>query len=293
MPRTTNRAAVIGGIAIAAFVLAGCTNTTTPDSETEENPMANELTPAEIVSTATTAVFGERDLSAIDEYFGPTYTQHSTLAADGLEGLRTLAGSLPDNFRYEPARLLAEGELVVTQGTYYGFGPDALTGYDVWRVEDGKIVEHWDSLTPVVGETASGRSQTDGPTEVTDLDKTAENKQLVTDFAEQVLVGGDYSLLTDYISTEQYDQHNPEAADGLAAFGAAVEQWAAEGKTLDYKKVHQVIAQGNFVFTRAEGNFGVPSIYNDLWRVQDGKIVEHWDVVIPVPTERPHTNGVF
>ncbi len=255
--------------------------------------MSDDQTPAEIVTAATTAVFGDRDLSAIDDYFGPTYTQHSTLATDGVEGLRALAGSLGDDFRYEPARLIADGDLVMTQGTYFGFGPDPLTGYDVWRVEDGKIVEHWDSLTPVVTETVSGRSQTDGPTEVTDLDKTTQNKELVTAFAEKVLVGADYSLLTDYISTEQYDQHNPEAADGLAGFGAAVEKWAADGKNLAYKQVHQVIAQGNFVFTRSEGDFGVPSIYNDLWRVQDGKIVEHWDVVIPVPADLPHSNGVF
>ncbi|MGV2984328.1 nuclear transport factor 2 family protein [Microbacterium sp. AGC85] len=255
--------------------------------------MATELTPAETVTAATTAVFAERDLSAINEYFGPTYIQHSTLATDGIEGLRALAGSLGDEFRYEPVRLIADGDVVVTQGTYYGFGPDPLTGYDVWRVADGKIVEHWDSLTPVVADSVSGRTQTDGATEITNLDRTAANKQLVTDFADKVLVGADYSLLTDYISTEQYDQHNPEAADGLAGFGAAVEQWGAEGKSLAYKKVHQVIAQGNFVFTRAEGDFGVPSIYNDLWRIEDGKIVEHWDVVIPVPAELPHDNGAF
>ena len=108
-----------------------------------------------------------------------------------------------------------------------------------------------------------------------------------------MLIGADYSLLTEYISTEQYAQHNPEAADGLAGFGTAVENWAAEGKTLAYKKVHQVIAQGDFVFVRSEGDFGVPSIYNDLWRIEDGKMVEHWDVVIPVPATLPHSNGAF
>ncbi|WP_139418202.1 nuclear transport factor 2 family protein [Agromyces laixinhei] len=251
-----------------------------------------QLTPVETLAAATTAAFGDRDVAAIDTYFGP-YTQHSTLAGDGIDGLKGLVSSLTDDFRYEPARTIADGNLVVTQGTYYGFGPAPLTGFDVWRVEDGKIVEHWDSLTPVVTNTVSGRTQTDGPTQITDLDKTAANKALVTEFADVVLVGADYSKLADFISTEQYDQHNPEAADGLAGFGAAVENWGVQGKTLAYKKVHQVIAEGDFVFTRAEGDFGVPSIYNDLWRVKDGKIVEHWDVVIPVPATLPHDNGVF
>ncbi len=293
MRHTNRRASVIAALTLTAVALAGCTATSSAPTPSEETTVSNASTPAEIVTSATTALFGDRDLSAIDTYFGPTYTQHSTLATDGTEGLEALVSSLTDDFRYEPARTIAEGNLVVTQGTYFGFGPDPLTGFDVWCVDNGKIVEHWDSLTPVVTDTVSGRSQTDGPTEITDLDKTAENKRLVTDFADKVLVGADYSLLTDYISTETYDQHNVEAADGLAGFGAAVEAWAAEGKTLAYKTIHQVIAEGDFVFTRAEGDFGVPSIYNDLWRVQDGKIVEHWDVVIPVPAELPHDNGVF
>lgn len=44
------------------------------------------------------------------------------------------------------------------------------------------------------------------------------------------------------------------------------------------------MAEGDFVFTRAEGEFGGEVIYNDLWRVQDGKIAEHWDVIAPIPS---------
>ena len=247
----------------------------------------------DVVIAATTKLFGEQDLTAIEVYFGSTYTQHSTLAADGLDGLRALAGNLPEGLRYEPVRAIAEGDLVVTHGIYHGFGPDPLVGYDVWRVTDGKIVEHWDALAPVVAQTASGRSQTDGPTEPSDLDKTTANKALVAEWVAKVLVGADYSVLTDYVSTEGYAQHNPEAADGLDGFGAAAAQWAQDGKPLVYTAVHQVIAEGDFVFTRSEGTFGGPAIYSDLWRVADSKIVEHWDVVAAIPAELPHTNGVF
>jgi predicted SnoaL-like aldol condensation-catalyzing enzyme len=247
----------------------------------------------DVVVTAASQLFIERDPTALDRYFGPTYRQHSTLAPDGLEALRALATNLPEGFSYEPVRAFAEGDIVVTHGIYNGFGPVPVVAFDVWRVENDRIVEHWDSLTPVIETTASGRSQTDGPTEATDLDKTAENKGLVLDWADKVLIGADYSVLTDYVSTETYLQHNPEVADGLDGFGAAAAVWGAEGKLLVYKKIHHVVAQGNFVFTRAEGDFGVPVVYNDLWRVEGGKIVEHWDVIAPVPAELPHTNGVF
>lgn len=245
------------------------------------------------VLTAATALFLEQDPSAVDTHFGPVYIQHSTLAADGLEGLRGLAGNLPADFGYELVRTIAEGDLVVLHGIYTGFGPAPLVAFDVFRAEGDRVVEHWDSLAPAVTETASGRSQTDGQTEPTDLENTARNKAIIAEFAEKVLIGADYSVLTDYISTEAYAQHNPEAADGLEGFSAAAAAWGAEGKLLAYKKVHQIIAEGDFVFTRAEGEFGVPAIYNDLWRLESGKIVEHWDVIAPIPAELPHTNGVF
>ena len=247
----------------------------------------------DLIVAATTKLFGRQDLTAIDEYFGPGYIQHSTLAADGLDGLRALAGHLPGGFRYEPVRAIGEGDLVVTHGIYHGCGADPLVGFGVWRVAEGRIVEHWDALAPVVAQTASGRSQTDGPTEPTDLGKTATNKELVTEWVQRVLIGQDYSVLTDYVSTESYRQHNPEAADGLDGFGAAAARWAQDGKPLVYTAVHQIIAEGDFVFTRSEGTFGVPAIYCDLWRVENGRIAEHWDVVAPIPADLPHGNGVF
>ncbi|QJS99814.1 SnoaL-like domain-containing protein [Streptomyces asoensis] len=245
------------------------------------------------VLQAATELFGDKDPSAVDRWVAADYTQHSSLAADGPEALRGLVAGLGPDFRYEGARVIADGDLVALHGTYHGFGPDPLVGFDVFRVADGRLAEHWDALTPYVKDTVSGRSQTDGPTEATDADRTDANRALVIEFAEKVLVGADYSVLTDYISTETYHQHNTEAADGLDGFGAAAARWAEQGKNLVYTKVHRVIAEGDLVLTQSEGEFGVPVAYYDLFRVADGKIVEHWDVIAPVPAELPHANGLF
>lgn len=247
----------------------------------------------DLVIAATTALFADKDLSAIESYFAVDYTQHSQIAADGPEGLRVLAGNLPEGFRYEPVRAIADGDLVLTHGIYHGFAEVPLVAFDLFRVSDGKIVEHWDALTPWAETTASGRTQTDGAHEVTVPAETAASKALVAEFAQKVLIGADYSLLTDFISTEAYLQHNPEAGDGLDGFGAAAGAWAEAGKPLVYTKVHQIVAEGEFVFTRSEGTFGVLVSYNDLWRVQDGKIVEHWDVIEEIKQDLPHDNGVF
>lgn len=261
------------------------------DTATGQSPRVDDA--RHIVTRATGQLFGDKDPSAVDRWVSSNYRQHSSLAADGPDALRELVHSLPAEFSYEPARVIADGDLVALHGTYLGFGPAPLIAFDLFRVEDGKLAEHWDGLTAAVEQTVSGRSQVDGPT-ATDPDADTESSRaLVTNFADQVLVGADYSVLTTFISTSTYDQHNPEAGDGLAGFGEAVGRWASDGKNLDYRKVHHVIADGDFVLVHSEGVFGVAVAFWDLFRVADGKIVEHWDVVAPVPEQLPHSNGIF
>lgn len=116
------------------------------------------MTAFDLVTTAIGKLFTDRNIAAADDYFAPTYIQHSTLAADGIDGLKTLVSNLPDGFRYDGARIIADDRFVVLHGIYHGFGDTPLVAFDIFRVADGKIVEHWDALTPEVAETASGRS---------------------------------------------------------------------------------------------------------------------------------------
>ncbi|MGD3112834.1 nuclear transport factor 2 family protein [Streptomyces sp. YGL11-2] len=247
----------------------------------------------DLVLKAVGELFGDKDTSAVDRWVSSTFKQHSALAADGPEGLRGLVSSLPADFRYEGARVIADGDLVALHGIYHGFGSAPLVAFDIFRVENGRLAEHWDALTPVVKETVSGRSQTDGPAQVSDLGSTEANRKVVAEYADKVLKGAEYSVATDYTSTETYLQHNPEAGDGLDGFGVAAAKWAAQGKNVVYKTIYKVIAEGNFVLVQADGEFGGPVAYYDLFRLADGKIVEHWDVIQGIPAELPHENGLF
>ena len=248
----------------------------------------------ELVLQAVTELFGDRDPSAVDRWVAPTYRQHSALAADGPDALRQLVVGLPDNFRYEQVRVLADGDLVALHGVYHGFGPEALVAFDIFRVEDGKLAEHWDALQPQVAVTVSGRSQTDGPTEVTSLDQTEPSRKIVLDFVETILQNGQVDRITNFVSTEQYEQHNPGIGDGLDGLGSALAAWAEQGITMTYTAVHRSVAEGEFVLTQSEGLLaGEPTAFYDLFRVGTGGIVEHWDVMTAIPETLPHNNGLF
>ena len=132
---------------------------------------------------------------------------------------------------------------------------------------------------------------------VAEKEKTAANKQVVTDFIEKVLLGHEMDKLTTYINPTNYVQHNPAVADGLDGFGAAMKYFAENGLVMEYTKLHKVLGEGNFVLAMSEGKFGKGenTAFYDLFRLEDGKIVEHWDVIqaIPPQSEWKSTNGKF
>lgn len=233
-----------------------------------------------------TETLGKGNPDAVDKYFGPEYIQHNPDVPSGTEALKDLISSLASsgNFKANFARVIADGDIVAFHGRYEGFGPKPMIAFDVFRLEKGKIVEHWDNLIEEQPVNPSGRSQIDGETEITDLDKTAENKAKVLEFVTKSLIKHEEIDITQYISPVTYIQHNPMVADGLEGFGAFMGEMAKKGVTMEYSKVHKVIGEGNFVLTMSEGAFGgEPQAFYDLFRLADGLIVEHWDVIAPMP----------
>ena len=152
--------------------------------------------------------------------------------------------------------------------------------FDIFRFEDGLIAEHWDNLADKAQANPSGHTQIDGDNEIKDLDKTEINRELVKNFLYDVMQGNHPEKTPDYFEGDTYIQHNTVIADGLSGLGAALESLGKQGIKMIYDKVHQVLAHGNFVLAVSEGTFGgAPTSYYDLWRVEDGKIMEHWDVM--------------
>ena len=158
-------------------------------------------------------------------------------------------------------------------------------------------MEHWDNLQETPKQpNPSGHTMTDGPIEATDVEKTDANKQLVRDFVEHIFVDVDLDKFSNYFDGNKYIQHNPHRTDGASALGDKLREAARHGTPLKLDKIHRVLGEGNFVLTVSEGQFaGKHTAFYDLWRVENGKIAEHWDTVeaIPEKEEWKNSNGKF
>ncbi len=273
--------------AVAAALLA---TSVVADEETSIKPIVGKFLGAVL----------EGDVDTIREVANADYIQHNPFVPTGLDPFIELLPVLAEaGTTAENVRMFEDGNYVFMHNIWRNaapFGGDELVSFDIIRVdENGKVAEHWDALQPLVAETASGRSQTDGPTEVTDLDKTEENKALAVALVEDVLMGKNPEKITEYISAENYAQHNPYIKDGLSGIVEAVEALSAQDNMFQYTEIHAVLGEGNFVLTVSEGQWnGTTNAFYDLFRMEDGMIVEHWDVIQPVPTEGlANTNGMF
>ncbi|MDX8553397.1 nuclear transport factor 2 family protein [Tenacibaculum sp. 1B UA] len=230
-------------------------------------------------------------------YINPhKYIQHNLGVADGLAGFGALLQQLPPNSaKVNTVRAFEDGNFVFTQTDYNFFGPKI--GFDIFRFENGKIVEHWDNLQETsANPNPSGNTMIDGAIEIKDIDKTEENKTLVKNFVNDILVNGKMEKLAGYFDGDNYIQHNPNIANGLSGLGKALEYMASQGITMKYDKVHKVLGEGNFVLTVSEGSFAnKPTSFYDLFRVENGKIAEHWDVMetIAPKDESKNNNGKF
>ena len=229
-------------------------------------------------------------------YINPNkYIQHNLSAADGLAGFGALLQQLPPNSaRVNTERVFQDGDFIFSHTDYNFFG--AKIGFDIFRFEDGKIVEHWDNLQETAKPNPSGHTMIDGTTAVKDTDKTQANKTLVKNLVEDILVNGRMEKLAGYFDGDNYIQHNPLVPDKLSGLVKALGEWAKQGITLKYDKVHKVLGEGNFVLVVSEGHLaGELNSFYDLFRVENGKIAEHWDVIEAIPTKenQKNNNGKF
>lgn len=277
---------------IALASVSGLSTSAIAASTSAAEEMSNKYKAMAVITSIETG-----DHAAID-YINPTnYTQHNLGVEDGLDGFGKVLSALPEgSAKAKVVRAAEDGDYVFLHTDYNFFGPKV--GFDIFRFEDGLIVEHWDNLQQLGDKNPSGRTQLDGSTDIIDVDKTQENKALVADFVETILIKGDMSKIGQFIDSqpEDYLQHNTMVGDGLEGLGEAMKALADAGTPMVYSANHKILGEGNFVLAVSEGTFmGKHTSYYDLFRVDNGKIVEHWDVLETIPSEDQwkNDNGKF
>ena len=162
--------------------------------------------------------------------------------------------------------------------TYLVSAPVKTTVNNIRAFEDGdkvflQTVYNFAGAEP----NPSGRTQIDGTMEK-ELVNAEETRKIVSAFVGDVLRGEHPEKLTSYFDGDTYIQHNTGIADGLSGLGAALEALGKQGIQMIYDQTYQILADGNYGLAVSEGSFGgAHTSYYDLFRVENGKIVEHFN----------------
>lgn len=241
--------------------------------------MTNIQKALELINT-----FATGDTEKAASLLAEGYIQHNLAYGTGRDafvGSVQYLASAPVKTTVENIRAYEDGDKVFLQTVYNFTGAGEQVAFDIFRFdENGLIAEHWDNLAAKADPNPSGRTQIDNYAEVKDLDKTEANREVVKNFLHDVMMGKAPEKTPGYFDNGKYIQHNTGIADGLDGLGAALEALGKQGIQMIYDTVHQVLAQGDMVLAVSEGTFGgAPTSYYDLWRVENGKIAEHWDVM--------------
>lgn len=112
------------------------------DRVSDDRPECNKA----LVIEAMTSLFQRRDATAVDRLYAQDYIQHNPNIPQGRDALRALVAGLSPDVYYEPGLTVAEGDLVAIHGRIRGWGDAPQVVVDLFRVEDGRLAEHWDVL---------------------------------------------------------------------------------------------------------------------------------------------------
>jgi predicted SnoaL-like aldol condensation-catalyzing enzyme len=119
-----------------------------------------------------------------------------------------------------------------------------------------------------------------------------ENKKLVTNLYQEVFGDKNIDAVDKYIG-DSYIQHNPAVADGKEALKAALRIWFKDAPKENIDIQH-IGADGNFVYIHTKSKQGNKTFsVMDIFRIDGGKVVEHWDVMQEVPAKSANDHPMF
>ena len=241
-----------------------------------------------------------RNLNNFGRYIGDTYIQHAPAYGDGPGNM--MAAIAKEQIEDTDAkvrlyRTIAEDDYVAIHSVWFSGGAEYVY-VDIWRRENGQLVEHWDHSQQSPDEAANTNTLYAGPKadvySTQDKEQNRERAIAVLNVFSQL---DDISAARDYIA-DDYIQHNPTVADGKPAFIALLEELGGMQLQIE-TTIAKTIAMGDMVLIHSRQRDGsnpedLGKGYIDIFRFNDdGKIVEHWDIEEAVPAESANDNDIF
>ena len=222
-------------------------------------------------------IAGGNAREAVLKYTGHRYTQHSTGVGDGAEGFLEFFEPFVERNPIrdiEVVRIFEDGRWVFCHA-YQSLNDGAaqwVTMDMFYTDQNGLILEHWDTIAPYLASTASGEDMVRGKTEVDTAANGDVNKELVLEYTKQVRQPDDLSKLSRFVS-ENLTQHAPNIGAGRSGLA----RWLRSEDAGSYEMLFRIIGQGDFVVTYGKRHRrGKDVAVFDLYRVEQGLIVEHW-----------------
>ncbi|AHE55114.1 nuclear transport factor 2 family protein [Sphingomonas sanxanigenens] len=241
--------------------------------------------------------YRDRDVAgAFAAHVEPDYIQHNPglpdgrqAAVDALAPMFARAGS-----RFEVRHLLVDGDLALVH--LFGQGDPATPGAavaDIYRLQKGRIVEHWDVLQPI----AAGSNPMGAPTRPAarpEPGTASRNRQRFAAFLDLLFNKKQPDRAYTRFATKTMIQHNQRLGQGRDATIAALKALFANPDASF--AVQRVLVDGDLAAVHYRGKLsrddrGASVV--ELFRFADGKIVEHWDVFQPVPDRSLNPHPMF
>lgn len=310
MSHRTIRTGMVGMLALisaAGLVLAANMAIAHPPRSTSDGSAVTaaarqERTDKETAIHLLDQIVNQGNLDVIDEVVLPDYIEHNPQGTDGAAALRermTAARQRYPQMSIEIARSLQDGDIVlVHSNVILTPGTRGTAVVDMYRFTDGMIAEHWDVVQDVPERTASGNDMftTVSPPEMNEPDPTVDtetSREIATAMFTELTVGRDVTALDRYCDP-RYFQHNPAGTNGLAAVRAIFAAVLGNpGFTVDTRRI---VVEHDYVAIHSLYKFSANERGNvvfDLYRVRDGKVLEHWDVSQPWPANSTNPHPMF
>ncbi|HTY94137.1 MAG TPA: nuclear transport factor 2 family protein [Steroidobacteraceae bacterium] len=254
---------------------------------------------------------------AWQQFLSPDLIQHNPEIPEGIQAHEKFMADrraahpaqylAPEQYANIIDNILADADLVAIKSRLYTAPQDKGRAFvDIWRVAGGKLVEHWDIIQPIPDSPVNPASMGCGP-----ANSYAEGRKLIDTVAHPTCgapgAAADRAAALATVKTyldlgmqpghevesvrrfvaEDFVQHSPHIRPGKAGLEAYIGARAASGGNQGrVSTIARIIADGNLVLvhrrvTTPDNPRGIA--YADLFRVRNGQVVEHWDVIQPIP----------